>query len=101
MTVVGAIGALARYRVRLVLGAPRGTLVVNLSGAFALGVLAGAGVEGGALLIAGTGSLGAYTTFSTWMVETIDGPRIRYLAVSIFGGLGVAALGWLAGGLVT
>jgi CrcB protein len=100
MTMLGALGALARYRVRLTFGAPRGTLLVNLSGAFALGVLAGAGVDGDALLIAGTGFLGAYTTFSTWMVEMIDGPRLRYLAVSIVGGLAVGALGWLGGAAV-
>src|SRR5439155_4055304 len=49
---------------------PWGTLVVNLSGAFALGLLAGADVAGDALLLAGTALLGSYTTFSTWMLES-------------------------------
>jgi CrcB protein len=92
MTLAGSLGALARWRVGLAL-APRGTLVVNLTGAFAAGVVTGAGVSATALLIAGTGFLGGYTTFSTWMVER------RYVVLSIAAGLGVAALGWLLGSL--
>jgi CrcB protein len=91
MTVLGSLGAYARYRVGLALR-PRGTLVVNLTGAFAAGVLAGFGVSAPALMILGTGFLGAYTTFSTWMVER------SYLVTSIVAGLGLAWLGWLLGG---
>ena len=47
-----------------------GTLAVNLSGAVVLGVIAGSGLSGDALRIVGTGLIGAYTTFSTWMLET-------------------------------
>ena len=65
---------------------------MNLTGAFAAGVLAGAGVGATALLILGTGFLGAYTTFSTWMVER------TYLVTSVVAGLGLAWLGWLLGG---
>ena len=93
MTLAGALGALARWRVGLVL-APRGTLVVNLTGAFAAGVITGAGVGTTALLIAGTGFLGGYTTFSTWMVER------RSLVLSIVAGVGLASLGWLLGSLL-
>lgn len=49
---------------------PWGILAVNLSGAMALGVLAGAGVHGDALRLWGGGLLGGYTTFSTWMLQT-------------------------------
>lgn len=91
MTVLGALGAYARFRVGLAL-APRGTLAVNLTGAFAAGVLVGAGVDETALLILGTGFLGAYTTFSTWMVER------TYLLMSVIAGFGLAWLGWLLGG---
>jgi CrcB protein len=73
---LGGVGALARFlldgavssRVR---GAfPWGTFVVNLSGAFILGVLVGATLSGDAYRLVGTGLLGAFTTFSTWMFET-------------------------------
>jgi fluoride ion exporter CrcB/FEX len=57
MTLVGSLGAYARYRVTLAVP-PRGTLVVNLTGAFALGVLIGAGVDGDPLVY----HRGGYTT---------------------------------------
>ena len=49
---------------------PLGTLVVNLSGTFLLGVLVGAAPGGDVLRLLGTGLLGAYTTFSAWMFQT-------------------------------
>ena len=93
MSVLGALGAYARFRVAQLLR-ERGTLAVNLSGAFAAGVLAGAGVGATTLMILGTGFLGAYTTFSTWMVER------TYLVTSIVAGPGLAWLGWLLGGAI-
>jgi CrcB protein len=74
---LGGVGAVARFGLDAVVSArvgaavlPVGTLVVNVTGAFALGALSGAGVGGDALLLAGTATLGSYTTFSTWMLET-------------------------------
>jgi CrcB protein len=73
---VGGLGAVARFLVdgavaARVLGEfPLGTLVVNLSGALALGILAGAALGDDASRLLGTGLLGAYTTFSTWMFES-------------------------------
>jgi len=73
--VLGGAGAIARF---LLDGAvseragghfPWGTLAVNVSGAFLLGFVAGA-VAGDAFRLLGTGLLGAYTTFSTWMLES-------------------------------
>lgn len=75
----GAAGALARAAVSTAVqtlwhrrGA--GTLVVNLVGAVVLGAWLGAGerVDGAWLAIVGTGFLGAFTTFSTWMVELAE-----------------------------
>lgn len=72
----GGAGAVARFAVDGTIAAripsefPLGTLAVNLSGALALGVLVGATVHGDAYRIAGTGALGGYTTFSTWMFES-------------------------------
>jgi CrcB protein len=79
---------------------PVGTLAVNVSGAFLLGLLAGASVEGDARLLLGAGAIGSYTTFSTWMLETqrIEEAGKRRIAVtnvvlSIALGLAAAALG--------
>ncbi|MBS2079796.1 fluoride efflux transporter CrcB, partial [Mycobacterium tuberculosis] len=49
---------------------PFGTLVVNISGAALLGFLGGLALNKEAALLAGTAFVGAYTTFSTWMLET-------------------------------
>jgi CrcB protein len=72
---LGGVGAVLRF---LLDGAvsgrwggrlPWGTLAVNLTGALALGVLAGSGIAGDAQLLSETALLGSYTTFSTWMLE--------------------------------
>jgi CrcB protein len=102
---LGGVGALARLlldravSLRAGSGLPWGTLAVNLSGALALGVLVGAAVTGDALRLAGTGLLGAYTTFSTWMFEShrlAEDGQGRLGAANLLGSLalGVAAA-WL------
>lgn len=73
---IGGAGAIARFLLdgavqsRLKRGFPYGTLVVNLIGAFALGVLVGASVGGHAYRLLGAALLGSFTTFSTWMLES-------------------------------
>lgn len=113
VTALGALGALARFRVDTAVSTrhprdfPFGTLAVNLTGGFALGVLVGASVGGDALLVLGTGFLGGYTTFSTWMFESErlaeDGEwRLMWLNLAGPGlmGLAAAGLGWLLGGAI-
>lgn len=108
--VLGGCGALARFGLTLLVAdrlhphLPVGTLAVNLSGSFLLGLMAGAAVEGDARLILGAGLLGAYTTFSTWMVETqrIEEAGRRRIAVtnvvlSIVLGFAAVALGHAIG----
>jgi CrcB protein len=81
IAVGGAAGAVARYLVdgwvseRTGGAFPFGTLVVNLSGAFLLGLLATLALERSVLPTAIRppvliGFIGAYTTFSTWMLES-------------------------------
>lgn len=111
--IFGALGALARFYVGAAVGArypsdfPGGTFVVNLSGSFALGMLTGVGLGSDLLMVFGTGFLGGYTTFSTWMVETQrlgeDGEQILfciYLFGSLLAGLAAAGVGWVLGGLL-
>jgi CrcB protein len=102
---LGGVGAVGRFLLdgavssRARRSFPWGTLTVNLSGAFVLGILAGAAVEGDALRLAGTGLLGAFTTFSTWMFESHrlgeDGElRASVLNLLVSLALGIAAV-WL------
>jgi CrcB protein len=99
---LGGAGAVARFLLDGAVAAragrafPWGTLAVNLSGAFALGVLAGAALSGDAYRLAATGLLGAYTTFSTWALESHrlgeDGQlRIGALNLAVSLVLGVVA----------
>lgn len=49
---------------------PYGTFVVNITGALILGLLNGLAIGGDVLVVAGTATIGSYTTFSTWVFET-------------------------------
>lgn len=108
--VFGALGALARFRsgkavaARLATDFPAGTFVVNMTGGFALGLLTGLSLNSNVMLVLGTGFLGGYTTFSTWMVEAQrlaeDGEQLLvylYLFGSMLAGLGATGAGWLLG----
>ncbi|MBA3328603.1 MAG: fluoride efflux transporter CrcB [Solirubrobacterales bacterium] len=107
---IGGLGAVLRAvvdhevsaRMRGVL--PLGILAVNLSGALAIGLLAGLEAGGDTALLAGTALLGSYTTFSTWMLQAwaLDrgGRRdaaVAYLTISLVLGLGAVALGHATG----
>lgn len=110
VAVLGAFGALGRFTVDGAVSArwpsdfPFGTLAVNLSGGLALGALVGIGLAGDGLFVLGTGLLGGYTTFSTWMFETQrlgeDGEwRLMWLNLAgpMLAGLAATGLGWLMG----
>jgi len=99
----GAVGTLGRYLLALALppigGLPIATLLVNVVGAFLLGVLLGGIAKRGAesrsgrtlRLLIGTGVMGGFTTYSTLAVET---------AQLIGGGSGWLGAGYALGTLV-
>jgi CrcB protein len=108
--ILGGAGAVARYLVDGAItaraagtrrrGLPLGILAVNLSGAFLLGVVAGAAVRDDAYRLVATGLLASYTTFSTWMFDSDrlarEGRRAAaalYLAASVLLGLLAVWLG--------
>ncbi len=82
VALLGGTGSIARFLVDGVVGErvadgwpgggsfPWGTFVVNISGAALLGGVSGAALTGNALILAGTATLGSYTTLSTWMLES-------------------------------
>ena len=102
--IMGAAGAYARFALGAAITArrasafPWGTFAVNLSGGFALGILTGLGLDGDALLVLGTGFLGGYTTFSTWMVETQRLGEDHEFSLATLYLLGSMAAGLLATG---
>jgi CrcB protein len=105
----GALGACSRYAVSQFASEhwahafPIATLVINLTGSLVLSCfLTAIGGKNGRFTIPrlffATGFLGAYTTFSTFSVETAHlmrddkwGTAMLYLSISLIGGL-VAAL---------
>jgi len=108
----GALGTAARAGLETALPAappalPWTTLAINLIGSYVLGLLlevlsAGPdrGTRRGIRLTLGTGILGGFTTYSTFMVETADRLRdghaliaLAYLVGSVLAGLLAAGLG--------
>lgn len=81
---------------------PVGILVVNLSGAFALGLLYGLDIENRwpdwLRAVTHTGLIGAYTTYSTWAVDCLALTRSgagRSAVVNLAGSLaGGVLLAW-------
>lgn len=105
--IAGGLGALVRGEATARLGVRRGTAVVNLAGAFLLGLVVGLaggeGTEAGSLVVLGAGALGGLTTFSTWMLEVTERPerdQVPAVLVTLFVGMVLAGLGWLLGALV-
>jgi len=79
-------------------GARAGTLAVNITGSFCLGLLSQVGPP--ALTVIGVGGLGAFTTFSGLARDAVslaEGRNARraavYVAVTCVLGVGAAALG--------
>ena len=110
VSAASAIGAPARYLLDRTIAArrastlPLGTMTINVTGAFLLGLLTGLAAHHGlskdVLVMLGTGFCGAYTTFSTFSYETMrlveDGSIAEAganVAVSLAAGMGAAALG--------
>lgn len=104
LTLSGAgIGAVLRYVLggwishRMGPAFPWGTLVVNVLGCFALGVLEGVAPREEILLfILGRGLLAGFTTFSTLMLETLNLALARENDRAFFNVVGSLALGLFA-----
>lgn len=118
VAVAGGLGAATRYVVEGVIQErwrgpfPMGTFVINVSGSLVLGTLTGffthhIAASSDVETVVGTGFVGAYTTFSTLMYETLvllRGGGQRYAFANLLGTLvaatAAAAAGvWLGGSL--
>jgi CrcB protein len=84
---------------------PLGILAINIGGALALGLVAGAALEGQALVIVAGGGIGSYTTFSTWILDSHRLAEAGHshlvwlnIGLSLLAGFAAVALGnWLGG----
>lgn len=108
--VAAGFGAVTRYLVdgvvmrHVATALPVGTMAINITGTFLLGLLTGwatAQATGSAqdtLTVLGTGFLGAYTTFSSeeWQSLTLLHKGISLEAINMFGSLAASLLvAWL------
>ncbi len=106
LVVGGAIGAPARYLIEGLVRDrtggrfPWGTLVVNVCGSLVLGIVTGAVLHHGwgdvARTWLGTGFCGAFTTFSTFTVETVVLVEEGAVGAAIANVVAGAALGLVA-----
>ena len=113
----GSLGAASRYGVGLLTarlwgtGFPWGTMVVNLTGCFIIGLLFALADRSRLLtpdvrLLLITGYLGALTTFSSFSLETVNAGRaglalqsLTNILINNAGGLALTYLGMRLGGL--
>lgn len=120
MALAGGLGALLRYMIGVLLtdrftksSFPVPMVAVNLAGSFGLGLFLGLylgyipldAYEDPVFLMAGVGFFGAFTTFSTFAVETITllrrgawMPALWYSSITIIGSLGTFLFGFLLAG---
>jgi fluoride exporter len=109
VALAGGLGAVARYCLdwaisfRSERAFPWGTFIINVTGSLGLGFLVGlAGFEdlpGVSRAAITTGFLGSYTTFSTWMYETVQLARDGAQRKALFNALGSVAAGAGAAGI--
>ncbi|GLB59583.1 fluoride efflux transporter CrcB [Cytobacillus sp. NCCP-133] len=106
----GFLGAVARFSLSKLLNNktdtsfPIGTLTVNLLGSFLLGVIIGTDPNEMAVLLMGTGFMGAFTTFSTLKLEMmhlhLNEHRkvfMLYIAITYGAGITLAYAGFMLG----
>jgi CrcB protein len=106
VALLGGFASVSRFLVHVLIShatgsdLPFGTFAINVSGSFVLGLVSGLAVSGAALILIGTATLGSYTTFSTWILESHrlrDDGRSRAavgnIVISLAVGLGAVALG--------
>lgn len=106
----GGIGALLRVTISAIskkyLGHafPYGTLIINILGSFALGILIGMNMDDKILSFFGMGVLGGFTTFATFSYEVVSMFKdkkhiltVLYIFLSYILGIGAAMLGFVIG----
>src|SRR4051812_39556319 len=103
VALAAGVGAVARYLVDPVVSTrtggefPYGTLLVNVTGSFLLGLVTGLAVHPGhattPTLVLGVGFAGGYTTLSTWTWESLTLAETGEIIAASINILGSVAVG--------
>jgi len=112
VAVGGFFGAITRFAIsnwfkeRNKTSFPIATFLINITGAFLLGYIIGKGITTSWQLLLGTGFMGAFTTFSTFKLESIQLLNRKnfctfflYLSATYIIGITFAFLGMKLGGI--
>ena len=95
-----AAGGVGRHAVNQMGRAWIGTLAINVTGSFVLGVLLGRGASADMVLVVGTAGCGSFTTFSTFAFEAVearDASRVAIVAATVVGTVTAGAVGYWVG----
>lgn len=100
-----AAGAPLRYALAHLLDGewPIGTLVANAVGSALVGLFAALSLDGSAWALLATGFCGAFTSFSSFAVQTVERPATRaaaYTVVTVVLAVGLCVLGFVAGSVL-
>ncbi|WP_435095494.1 fluoride efflux transporter FluC [Halorubrum sp. N11] len=98
----GFTGAVARHGIDVAVGdaVGAGTLLVNVLGSFALGLLLTRAASPRTRLFIGAGALSSFTTYSTFVADAVSlgtAAGAAYIAASYVAGLAAAAAGLFVG----
>jgi len=98
----GFVGAVARHGIDVAVGDVTGvgTLLANVLGSFALGVVITRATDRQTRLFVGTGALSSFTTYSTFVADAVSlGTTVGvvYVAASYAAGFVAAATGLFVG----
>lgn len=94
------VGAAARHLVNRIGTGWRGTLALNVVGAFTLGILLASDASSDTGTVLGVGLLGSVTTFSTFSLEVVEAPRrhrVVIVGATVVLGVAAAVLGHAVG----
>ena len=106
----GFLGAVCRFTLinelkkRILMSFPVPTMLVNIIGSFLLGLLVGLDLHKSVYVFAAIGFLGAFTTFSTFAVESVTLFQEKqkrcflvYISGTFIGGILFCIAGWEIG----
>ena len=110
----GACGAAARYKLGAILlrheghTFPFGTFFINIGGALLLGLLSGFHLAGNPYSLLADGFCGAFTTFSTFALESVQLVRGKalckaalYVGLTVAAGISCFLAGYVAAGVLS